>query len=86
MRILILGGDGMLGHQLLRHFKGRHEVRVTLRLGCEAYEVHHLFDHGTAFYGIDVRQTDLFLHVIAGFRPEALVNAVVLVKHRADAK
>lgn len=86
MRILILGGDGMLGHQLLRHFKGRHEVRVTLRLGREAYEVHHLFDHGTAFYGIDVRQTDLLLQIIAEFRPEAVVNAVGIVKQRADAK
>ena len=31
MRVLVLGGDGMLGHQLLRHLKSRHEVKVTLR-------------------------------------------------------
>jgi dTDP-4-dehydrorhamnose reductase len=86
MRILILGGDGMLGHQLLRHFKGRHDVRVTLRLGCEAYEAYHLFDRGTAFYGIEARQTDCLLQVIADFRPEAVVNAVGIVKQRPESK
>ena len=31
MKILILGGDGMLGHQLLKLLRERHEVKVTLR-------------------------------------------------------
>ncbi|HSA62437.1 MAG TPA: SDR family oxidoreductase [Nitrospiraceae bacterium] len=86
MRVLILGGDGMLGHQLFRHFKQRHDVRVTLRLGREAYDAFRLFDPGTAFYGIDVRQTDALLQVMAEFRPEAVVNAVGIVKQRSDAK
>lgn len=86
MRILILGGDGMLGHQLFRHLKQRHDVRVTLRLSHEAYDAHRLFDQGTAFYGIDVRQTDPLLQVMAEFRPEAVVNAVGIVKQRSDAK
>ena len=86
MRILILGGDGMLGHQLLRHFKERHDVRVTLRLGREAYEAHRLFEQGSAFYGIDARQMDALLQVIADFRPETVVNAIGIVKQRSDAK
>lgn len=86
MRILILGGDGMLGHQLFRHLKQRHDVRVTLRLGPEAYEAYRLFDRGSAHYGVDVRQTDLLLQVLADFRPEAVVNAVGIVKQRTEAK
>jgi len=86
VRILILGGDGMLGHQLFRHFKERHDVRVTLRLGREAYDVHRVFDPGTAFCGIDARQTDVLWQVIADFRPEAVVNAVGIVKQRSEAK
>ena len=85
MRILILGGDGMLGHQFLCHFKERHDVRVTLRLGREAYEAHRLFEPGTAFYGIDARQTDGLLQIMADFRPEAVVNAVGIVKQRSEA-
>ena len=86
MRILILGGDGMLGHQLFRRFKTRHEVRVTLRLGREAYEAHRLFDQGTAFYEIDARQTNALLQVIADLRPQAVVNAIGIVKQRSEAK
>ncbi len=86
MRVLILGGDGMLGHQLFRHFKERHDVRVTLRLDRKDYNAHRLFDQGTAFYGIEARQTDLLLQVIVDFRPEAVVNAVGIVKQRSEAK
>jgi dTDP-4-dehydrorhamnose reductase len=86
MRILILGGDGMLGHQLLRHFKERHDARATLRLGREAYEAFRLFDKDTVFYGIDARHTDGLLQALADFRPEAVVNAIGLVKQRSEAK
>jgi dTDP-4-dehydrorhamnose reductase len=86
MRILILGGDGMLGHQLLRQFRGRHEVRVTLRLNREAYECLRLFEPDVAFYGVDARQTDSLVQVIAEFHPHAVVNAVGIVKQRPEAK
>jgi dTDP-4-dehydrorhamnose reductase len=86
MRILILGGDGMLGHQLLRHFSGRHDVRVTLRLGPEVYEAHRLFELGTIFYGIDAASTEALVPVIAEFSPEVVVNAVGIVKQRTEAK
>ena len=86
MRILILGGDGMLGHQTFRHFKKRHDVHVTVRLGHEVYESHRLFEQGTVFYGIDARQMDALLQVIADFRPEAVVNTIGIVKQRSDAK
>ncbi len=76
----------MLGHQLLRRFKERHDVRVTLRLGRDAYEAYRLFEPGTAFYGIDARQMDALLQVIEKFRPEAVVNAIGIVKQRSEAK
>ena len=76
----------MLGHQLFRHLKQRHDVRVTLRLGPEAYEAYRLFEHGSAHHGVDVRQTDGLLQVLADFRPEAVVNAVGIVKQRTEAK
>ncbi len=76
----------MLGHQLLRHFMGRHDVRVTLRLGSEAYGAHRLFEPGTAFYGVDAKQTDALLPVMAEFRPEAILNAVGVIKQRSESK
>jgi dTDP-4-dehydrorhamnose reductase len=57
-----------------------------LRLGREAYEGYRLFDQATAYFGIDARQTDSLLQVIADFRPEAVVNAIGIVKQRPESK
>lgn len=86
MRLLILGGDGMLGHQLLRHFGGRYDVRVTLRLGPEVYSRYGLFDREKAFFGVDARREDSISHVIEQFRPDAVVNVIGIVKQRAEVK
>lgn len=86
MRILILGGDGMLGHRLFLHLHGNHEVKVTLRHELSAYEEYGLFDSENSYPGVEVRDLDRLLEVMAEFRPEAVVNAVGIVKQRASAK
>jgi dTDP-4-dehydrorhamnose reductase len=83
---LILGGDGMLGHRLLMHLQGNHEARVTLRRDLAAYERCGLFTPENSYTGVEARDTDRLLEVMAGFRPEAVVNAVGIVKQRASAK
>jgi dTDP-4-dehydrorhamnose reductase len=86
MRILILGGDGMLGHQLLRHFEQGYETRVTLRGDFSSYTRHSLFHAGNSYVDVDVRSMDRLIEVLSDFRPQAVVNAVGIVKHRAEAK
>ena len=82
MRILILGGDGMLGHQLLQHFQTDYVVRVTLRRDLAVYRDAGLFDSDNAYAGVDVRSTDRLIEVVADFQPEAVINAVGIVKQR----
>ncbi len=84
MKILVLGGDGMIGHQLLRQLAPRHEVRVTLRQDLSAYASSDIFNPANAYAGIDARFADRYLAVIAAFRPDAVVNAIGFVKQRAD--
>lgn len=86
MRILILGGDGMLGHKLLQHFQPAHPVKVTLRRKRAAYEQFRLFNVQNVYAGVDVRSSDRILEVLADFRPEVVVNAVGIVKQRTAAK
>jgi dTDP-4-dehydrorhamnose reductase len=86
VRILILGGDGMLGHRLFKHLQGRHEVRATLRQDEAAYASLALFQPGEAYYGVDVRWVQALVPVLSEFRPEAVVNAVGIVKQRPSAK
>lgn len=86
MRILILGGDGMLGHQLLKAWQSRHAVRCTLRQDLSAYASFELFTAENSYAGIDVRSLARLTEVVADFRPEAVVNCVGIVKQRPTAK
>ncbi|MGQ0525740.1 MAG: dTDP-4-dehydrorhamnose reductase family protein [Betaproteobacteria bacterium] len=86
MRFLILGGDGMLGHQLYQRVRGAHEVKITLRQDFAAYRHYGLFGEADVYAGIDVRRTEPLLRILAEFRPQFVVNAVGIVKQRADAQ
>jgi dTDP-4-dehydrorhamnose reductase len=85
MRILVIGGDGMLGHELLAGLSASHEVTVTLRRDLSAYAHHGLFSPANAFAGVDVRSPERVLEVVADYRPQAIVNAAGIVKQRAEA-
>ncbi len=85
MRILILGGDGMLGHQLLQSWQERHEVRVTLRGESAAYHGYRLFDERNSCFGVDVRDIASVEEALKAFAPEVVVNAVGIVKQRSEA-
>jgi dTDP-4-dehydrorhamnose reductase len=86
MRVLVLGGDGMLGHELVRAWRERHEVHATFRLDWENYRHHGIFESTRSHCGLDVRNPQDVLGVIADVRPDAVVNAVGIVKQRETAK
>lgn len=86
MRFLILGGDGMLGHQLYKQLRASHDARVTLRQDLATYRDCRLFDGGHTYPGVDARHTGMLEKVLADFSPEVVVNAIGIVKQRADAK
>jgi len=86
MKILILGGDGMLGHQLLNYFKEKFEVKVTLRKKINEYSQHKIFTYDNSFGDVDVRDFEKLASVIGYFKPNILINAVGIVKQRKDSK
>jgi dTDP-4-dehydrorhamnose reductase len=85
MRILILGGDGMLGHQLLRQLGTHHEIYVTLRRDPDSYGSSGLFDGKRTYFGVDASSPKRLQEIIAACRPETVINAVGVVKQRAEA-
>jgi dTDP-4-dehydrorhamnose reductase len=76
----------MLGHQLFRHLSLRHEVKVTLRQDLNAYAGFPMFNRSNVFDSVDIRSLQRLLEVIANFGPDAIVNAVGIVKQRLDSK
>jgi dTDP-4-dehydrorhamnose reductase len=85
VKILILGGDGMLGHQLLASWSGRHDVRVTLRRPLAEYDA-GLFTGANAFDHVDALDLALLASVIRAWAPEAVINCIGIVKQRSEAK
>jgi dTDP-4-dehydrorhamnose reductase len=76
----------MLGHELFKSLRPRHDVRVTLRQRLSAYEPFNLFSVENAFGRVEVGSIDRLIEVLGAFRPEAVVNAVGIVKQRSSAK
>jgi dTDP-4-dehydrorhamnose reductase len=82
MRILVLGGDGMLGHRLYLDLAERHEVRVTLHRSLAHYASLGLYRTAATYDGVDVRDTARVGTIVDEFRPDAVINATGIVKQR----
>lgn len=74
----------MLGHQLFRSWRSRHVVAVTLRRPFAEYASFGLFDPTSAYDRVDVRDLNRVAAVLDEFRPEAVVNAAGIIKHRDE--
>ncbi len=66
--------------------RARHVVKVTLRQDINSYRSYGLFDHDNAYGGVDVRSLERLVETFAEFMPDAVVNAVGIVKQRSTAK
>ena len=85
MRLLILGGSGMLGHQLWRGLHEQHETWVTLRRPVADFAEHNLFDKAKAIQVDDITDDEALGRVLAQTKPEAVINCVGLIKQRDEA-
>lgn len=86
MKILVFGGDGMLGHQLLQTWAARHQVTVTLRGPLAAYARFGLFTETNSIPGIEATDEDALARVMARTMPDVVVNAIGIVKQRSEAR
>lgn len=86
MRCLILGGDGMLGHQLLLSWQDKHDVRVTLRQPLSTYRSYGIFHEKNSFDNLDVRRSERLLEIMGEFQPDTVINAVGIIKQRDAAQ
>ena len=85
MRLLILGGSGMLGHQLWRGLHTQHDTWVTLRRPVADFAVHNLFDEAKAIQFDDITDDTALERALGQAKPEAVINCVGLIKQRDEA-
>ena len=86
MRILILGGAGMLGHRLVADLEQHFEIWTTLRGSVRAYEQYGLFNPERTLGGVDVLNFDAVTEAVARVRPDAVINCVGIIKQLAAAR
>jgi dTDP-4-dehydrorhamnose reductase len=86
MRVLILGGSGMLGHKLRQTFAPRFDTCATFRGAPEAQARLPLAAESQAVGGVSAEDFDTVARAFELARPEAVVNCVGIVKQDAAAK
>jgi len=86
MRVLILGGSGMLGHKLVQTLKPRFEVWTTLRSGTAAYGRTGLCEMSRVIPGVDGHRFETIVSAFACARPAVVVNCIGIIKQVKAAK
>lgn len=86
MKVLVLGADGMLGHQVVGSLVARgHDVTAATRRVPNSL-VETALAGAKLINGIDARIDDTIVHALGVSRPDAVVNAIGIVKQRPEAK
>jgi dTDP-4-dehydrorhamnose reductase len=84
MKVLILGGSGMLGHQLWKVLSPRFDTFVSLRR-TTAF-LGGIFDRQRIIAGVAAEDFDSVIQAFAKVRPDAVVNCIGVVKQQGASK
>ncbi len=87
MRILILGGTGMLGHKLWQHFSARFpDTFTTIRKNRAFYDACTLFKSDRVIDAVDVNDFPGLTGIMDRIRPNIILNCVGITKRRDEAE
>ena len=86
MRVLVLGGSGMLGHQLCRVLSARMETWAAFREDPANYQKYDFIPQERALRGIHAEELASVRKAIETVEPDVVVNCIGIVKQRDEAK
>jgi len=84
MRVLVLGGSGMLGHKLWQVFSPRFDTYVTRR-GGEGAPAALGIDPARSVQNVSAETFETVIRAVANVRPDVVVNCVGIVKQAREA-
>ena len=79
MRVLILGGNGLLGHKVWQVFQRRFDAWATVRGGDEDYKRYGLCDPRRLLGGVNAFEIDSVTEALNKVRPDVVVNCIGIV-------
>ena len=80
MKILILGGHGMLGHRLWLNLQKEHEVWVTVRQTSSPFPNLPEFPSNRVRTDVDASNFDQVTRALASIQPDLVINCIGLIK------
>lgn len=86
MKILIIGGGGMLGHKLVQTLNDRFDLWTTIRGDFHNYEKYKIFERRRTIFDLDVSDTKLLEREVEKIKPDVIINAVGIIKQIKDSK
>ena len=84
MKVLVLGGEGMLGHKMWQVLSQHFETYVTMRQPASAYSHYGIFDLERTIGGIDCLNFKSLVKVIEELKPVVIVNCIGIIKQIID--
>lgn len=86
MRVLVVGGAGMLGHKVWQLGQERFETWATVRSLTPALQALGLGDPARTCLGVDAFRFETVEAALDRVRPDAVINCVGVIKQLAGAK
>jgi dTDP-4-dehydrorhamnose reductase len=86
MKILIFGGNGMLGHKLVQILQKRFDVWTTLRTGSGEFINLEIVDSKKVFIDVEIENYDVVQKVFAASQPDVVINAIGIIKQLPSSK
>jgi len=80
VKILILGGHGMLGHRLWLNLQKEHEVWVTVRQTSSPFPDLPEFPSNRVRTDVDASNFDQVTRALASIQPDLVINCIGLIK------
>jgi dTDP-4-dehydrorhamnose reductase len=84
MRVLVIGGTGMLGHKVWQEFRRRFDCQVTVR-DARLYRSTGLFSDDRVIDGVHSEHFETVVHACDVAAPSVIVNCVGVVKQLKSA-
>lgn len=86
MKVLVVGGGGMLGHKLVEKWSSKFEIWTTVRNNFEFYENFRFLKKGNTLDKTDIADTKAVEMIFQRVKPDVVVNAVGIIKQLPSSK
>jgi len=80
MKVLILGGSGMLGHKLWQVLRTDFDTWVTIRGSFREVQYYNIFDRQRLLEGVNALDFDTVIKAVASVQPDIAINCIGIVK------